>query len=108
MFALWREIGQQVLTIYPSKTASYAHRDVSSNISRDRKDDNDDVGNDDSGDDGGGGDMATATHFHQQYRHGGGNLWCSTSGLGVYWLHIRLDQYPKYYTYRPYKQVKEW
>jgi hypothetical protein len=29
-------------------------------------------------------------------------LWVSTSGLGVYWLHVRLDTYPKYYTYRPY------
>ncbi len=31
--------------------------------------------------------------------------WLSTSGLGVYWLHVRLDSYPKYYTYRPYKQA---
>ena len=30
-------------------------------------------------------------------------IWVSTSGLGVYWLHIRLDSYPKYYCYRPYK-----
>lgn len=30
-------------------------------------------------------------------------LWCSTSGLGVYWLHIRLDTFPKYYTYIPYR-----
>lgn len=29
--------------------------------------------------------------------------WLSTSGLGVYWLHVRLDQRPKYYHYRPYK-----
>lgn len=29
--------------------------------------------------------------------------WLSTSGLGVYWLHVRLDQRPKYYTYLPYK-----
>lgn len=29
--------------------------------------------------------------------------WISTSGLGVYWLHIRLDTVPKYYTYLPYK-----
>ena len=25
-------------------------------------------------------------------------VWLSTSGLGVYWLHARLDSYPKYYT----------
>ena len=30
-------------------------------------------------------------------------LWLSTSGLGVYWLHVRLDSYPKYYTHRPYR-----
>ena len=31
-------------------------------------------------------------------------LWVSTSGLGVYWLHVRLDSRPKYYTYRPYRE----
>jgi len=30
-------------------------------------------------------------------------LWLNTSGLGVFWLHIRLDKAPKYYTYLPYK-----
>ena len=30
--------------------------------------------------------------------------WLSTSGLGVYWLHIRLDTRPKYYSYQPYRQ----
>ncbi|MGD8643624.1 MAG: hypothetical protein PVI15_05025 [Chromatiales bacterium] len=30
-------------------------------------------------------------------------IWVSTSGLGVYWLHIRLDARPKYYTYAPYR-----
>jgi hypothetical protein len=30
-------------------------------------------------------------------------LWLSTSGLGVAWLHVRLDQRPKYYTYAPYR-----
>jgi hypothetical protein len=29
-------------------------------------------------------------------------IWISTSGLGVAWLHIRLDTYPKYYQYQPY------
>jgi hypothetical protein len=28
--------------------------------------------------------------------------WLSTAGLGVPWLHLRLDSYPKYYRYRPY------
>ena len=30
-------------------------------------------------------------------------IWVSTSGLGVSWLHVRLDSYPKYYCYEPYK-----
>lgn len=30
-------------------------------------------------------------------------IWVSTSGLGVYWLHVRLDERPKYYAYKPYK-----
>ena len=34
-----------------------------------------------------------------------GPLWTSTSGLGVPWLHIRLDSFPKYYNYRPYAEV---
>lgn len=32
-------------------------------------------------------------------------LWVSTSGLGVAWLHVRLDNIPKYYTYSPYCRV---
>jgi hypothetical protein len=30
-------------------------------------------------------------------------IWVSTSGLGVYWLHIRLDTRPKYYSYQAYQ-----
>ncbi len=30
-------------------------------------------------------------------------VWLSTSGLGVYWLHIRLDSAPKYYTHEAYR-----
>ena len=33
----------------------------------------------------------------------GKNRWLSTSGLGVSWLHVRVDSRPKYYTYAPYK-----
>jgi hypothetical protein len=29
-------------------------------------------------------------------------MWLSTSGLGVAWLHIRLDSTPKYYQHQPY------
>lgn len=31
-------------------------------------------------------------------------IWLSTSGLGVAWLHIRLDSSPKYYQHQPYKR----
>lgn len=33
-------------------------------------------------------------------------LWLSTSGLGVAWLHIRLDSRPKYYQHAPYKALE--
>ena len=32
-----------------------------------------------------------------------GNLWLSTAGNGVPWLHFRLDDYPKYYRYKPFR-----
>ena len=31
--------------------------------------------------------------------------WLSTAGLGVYWLHLRIDTRPKYYSFLPYKTV---
>ncbi len=34
-------------------------------------------------------------------------IWVSTSGLGVHWLHVRLDSIPKYYAYKPYKQASD-
>ena len=36
-------------------------------------------------------------------RLGAEPLWISTSGLGVHWLHVRLDVRPKYYTHAPYR-----
>lgn len=33
-------------------------------------------------------------------------VWANTSGLGVYWLHVRLDSSPKYYTHQPYRIVR--
>ena len=32
-------------------------------------------------------------------------LWVSTSGLGVAWLHVRLDSRPKYYVFQPYRSA---
>ena len=34
-------------------------------------------------------------------------VWLSTSGLGVFWVHIRLDRRPKYYTFAPYRRFFE-
>lgn len=31
--------------------------------------------------------------------------WLSTSGLGVYWLHVRIDSRPKYYQTEEYKRL---
>ncbi len=31
--------------------------------------------------------------------------WVSTSGLGVAWVHLRIDSRPKYYTYGPYREA---
>ncbi len=30
-------------------------------------------------------------------------VWLSTAGLGVYWLHVRIDSRPKYYRFGEYK-----
>ena len=30
-------------------------------------------------------------------------VWVSTAGAGVSWLHVRLDDRPKYYGYAPYR-----
>ncbi len=35
----------------------------------------------------------------------GRKVWMSTCGLGVFWLHMRLDSSPKYYSYSPYKNA---
>lgn len=33
--------------------------------------------------------------------------WLSTAGLGVAWLHVRLDSRPKYYRHPPYRQAPQ-
>lgn len=32
-------------------------------------------------------------------------LWLSTAGLGVSWLHVRVDSRPKYYRHQPYTNL---
>ncbi len=39
-----------------------------------------------------------------QRRLGSKPVWLSTAGAGVSWLHVRLDDRPKYYGYRPYQE----
>jgi hypothetical protein len=39
-------------------------------------------------------------------RLGNDPLWLSTAGLGVSWLHVRLDSQPKYYRHAPYRQAR--
>lgn len=39
-------------------------------------------------------------------RLGSKPVWLSTAGAGVSWLHVRLDDRPKYYGYGPYREGK--
>jgi hypothetical protein len=39
---------------------------------------------------------------------GEGPIWLSTAGLGVSWLHIRLDARPKYYRHKAYAKTGYW
>ena len=32
-------------------------------------------------------------------------VWLSTAGAGVSWLHVRLDDRPKYYGHAPYRRT---
>ncbi len=43
---------------------------------------------------------------HTKSRLSGKPLWISTAAGGVAWLHVRLDEAPKYYLYAPYKRLK--
>jgi hypothetical protein len=38
-------------------------------------------------------------------RIGSKPVWLSTAGAGVAWLHVRLDDRPKYYAYDPYRDA---
>lgn len=39
-------------------------------------------------------------------RVGPAPLWLSTAGMGVPWLHVRLDARPKYYRHAPYRVAR--
>ncbi|MFL5329099.1 MAG: DUF6940 family protein [Gemmataceae bacterium] len=40
-----------------------------------------------------------------QRRLGTNPVWLSTAGAGVSWLHVRLDDRPKYYSHAPYRSA---
>jgi hypothetical protein len=40
-----------------------------------------------------------------EQRVGPAPVWLSTAGAGVSWLHVRLDDQPKYYGYGPYRDA---
>jgi hypothetical protein len=39
-----------------------------------------------------------------EHRLGTSPVWLNTAGAGVSWLHVRLDEKPKYYRHAPYRQ----
>jgi len=41
----------------------------------------------------------------ETFRTSDDRIWISTSGLGVPWLHLRIDAVPKYYQHQPYRNV---
>lgn len=47
--------------------------------------------------------LAIQVYQHELEKQSGRPLWFSTSGMGVAWLHFRVDQRPKYYTYATYR-----
>ena len=50
-------------------------------------------------------DLWQAVGSATQKRLGDRPVWLSTAGMGVSWLHVRLDDRPKYYGYQPYKAI---
>jgi hypothetical protein len=44
-----------------------------------------------------------STGLAMQERISAAPTWLSTAGMGVSWLHLRLDSRPKYYRHEPYK-----
>jgi len=50
--------------------------------------------------------VALADAIDRELQQSSARIWISTSGLGVAWLHVRLDSYPKYYQHRPYAEER--
>jgi hypothetical protein len=51
-------------------------------------------------------DLWRAVGAAMRERVGDRPVWLSTAGAGVAWLHVRLDDRPKYYGHRPYAAVR--
>ena len=43
-----------------------------------------------------------AARYLKELEKSAGKRWFSTNGMGVAWLHLRLDTRPKYYSYEPF------
>jgi hypothetical protein len=50
-------------------------------------------------------DLWQAVGAALEARLGDQPVWLSTAGMGVPWLHVRLDSRPKYYGYAPYTRT---
>ncbi|MGV3723769.1 MAG: DUF6940 family protein [Actinomycetota bacterium] len=50
-------------------------------------------------------DLWQAVGAAMEARLGDQPVWLSTAGMGVPWLHVRLDSRPKYYGYEPYTRT---
>jgi len=50
--------------------------------------------------------LVTDEYLNILEERGGEPVWLSTSGLGVAWLHFRLDKTPKYYTFQKFAKEK--
>ena len=46
--------------------------------------------------------MVAREYLHRLHKKSPDPVWLSTSGLGVAWLHFRLDSSPKYYQYKAF------
>jgi len=49
-------------------------------------------------------DVGRVMEMEVMTRRGRQSTWLSTSGLGVAWLHVRIDSIPKYYQYQSYRR----
>ena len=83
VYAVWQLVAQTYQEQIRSKFAS-EKKDESSLLSLDQR-------------------RVRSSTTHSQHQQQG--LWLSTSGLGVLYLHFRIDTVPKYYSHVPYTKI---